>query len=63
MAIGENVARVREFKGLKQCELAELIGVKQSMVSQIERGTKALSVALAIKVMEVLECSFEDLIK
>ena len=40
MSVGENIKKRREAKGLSQAELAGAIGVGQSYLSQIERGTK-----------------------
>ncbi len=46
--------REREKKKLSQAELARLTGVSQSMIAQIERGTKALSCELAKDIANAL---------
>lgn len=61
MSIGENVKKIREDKGIKQSELAERVGVTQSMMSQIERGSKVPSMPLGAELAKVLECSMDDL--
>lgn len=63
MSIGENLKRFRENKGLTQCELAEKVGVSQSMINQIERGTKSISVPLAGEISVILDFSLDELYK
>ena len=46
--------REREKKKLSQAELARLTGVSQSMIAQIERGTKQLSCPLAKDIAKAL---------
>lgn len=62
MNIGENLKRTREAHNMTQAALAEKVGVTQGMVAQIERGTKALSVQLAVAMADVLQCSVTELI-
>lgn len=61
MNIGENIKRLRIEKGITQAELAANIGVTQSMLCQIERGTKAVALQLGKQIADVLECSVNDL--
>ena len=61
MSIGENIKKIREGRGIKQSELAERVGVTQSMMSQIERGSKAPSMPLGAELAKVLECRMDDL--
>lgn len=61
MDIGENLKRARETRNLTQTAIAEEVGVAQSMISQIERGTKALSVPLAVAIADALGCSVSEL--
>lgn len=61
MSIGENVKYMREKAQMTQEELSKKVGVKQHMISQIERGTKTLTIPLAMQIAEVLECSILDL--
>lgn len=60
MEIGENVAVLRNRKGMTQRELAEALNVTHGMIAQIERGTKCLTMQLAAKMAVVLECRVED---
>lgn len=60
MSIGEKLKKIRLSRGLSQSELAGKVGVTQSMIAQIERGTKAFNLELAKEVSEVLNCSVND---
>ena len=62
MSIGENIKEMRQRNSWTQEELAEKIGIKQSMVAQIERGTKTLTVPLGKQIAEVFGCTLDDLI-
>jgi DNA-binding XRE family transcriptional regulator len=60
MATGEKVMQIRIAKGVSRKELANQVGVTESMIGQIERGTKALTVPLAKEIATVLGCSISD---
>ena len=62
MNIGDNVKRIRTERNMTQLELAKRVGCSQSMINQIERGTKALNVNLAAQIAEVLECGINDFV-
>lgn len=47
--IGEKIKTLRETNGLSQRELAEKASVSQGMISQIERGSKSPTIAVAQK--------------
>lgn len=61
MSVGANIRRIREEKGLSQVYVAEQIGVTQSMLCQVERGTKSPSLQLSIEIAAVLGCTLDDL--
>ncbi|MDD6489302.1 MAG: helix-turn-helix transcriptional regulator [Clostridia bacterium] len=62
MSIGQNIRKIRENAGISQTDLAEQIGIGKSMLAQIERGTKAISLPLSYEITKVLKCSLYDLI-
>ena len=62
MSIGENIRRIRTEAGIKQAELAQRVQITQSMLCQIERGTKACSMALGAEIAAALGCSIANLI-
>lgn len=61
MSVGSNIRRIRENKGLSQVYVADQIGVTQSMLCQVERGTKNPSLQLSVEIAEVLGCTLDDL--
>lgn len=63
MSVGENIKRLRIEKNVKQVELAEKVGITQSMLCQIERGSKALTVQLGKQIAEFFGCSIDDLLR
>lgn len=58
----ENLKRFRKAKGLKQKELADLVGVSESAISQYESGKKNPSFDIALKLAEALDCESADLV-
>lgn len=63
MNVGENIRRIRTGKGLKQEEVSERVGITQSMLCQIERGTKNPSLQTGKLISDVLGCSLEELLE
>lgn len=61
MSIGDNVKRLREKHNYTQKELAVAVNVTPSMINQIERGTKTLTVPLGQAIAQTLNCSLTDL--
>lgn len=57
MNISENLKILRKKNNFSQRELAQAINVNQSFISQVERGTKTLSLIIAYDISEVLNCS------
>lgn len=61
-SIGERVARIRKERGFTQVELAEKIGVIQSIVSAIERDVLKLSAEMAVRFALALEVTTDGLL-
>ena len=51
----------REENNLTQAELAEAVGVSRGMIAQIERGTKMVTLPLALEIAEVFGCDVNAL--
>jgi transcriptional regulator with XRE-family HTH domain len=60
--IGERVARLRKERGYTQVELAEKVGIIQTIVSAIETNTLKLSAEMAIRFAMALGVSTDDLL-
>ena len=61
MNIGANIRRIRMKMGMTQTQLGVAVGVTESMICQIERGTKACSMPLGADIARALECEVTDL--
>lgn len=62
MEFGTNVKRMRKQKGITQAELARKVDCTQSMIAQIERGSKVATVILAEQIAHALECNVNELL-
>ena len=58
----ENLRKLRKAKGLKQNELAKLVGLSESAISQIESGKRKPSYETLLKIAEALDCESSDLL-
>ena len=62
-ALGINVSRLREERGVSQKELSLMLGhTNHAHLSRVEAGKKAPSVALLLEVADVLGVSVADLL-
>ena len=57
-----NIKQIRKARGLTQAQLAKLIDVSESMVSQYESGKKSPSNETLLKLGEALDCSVSDIL-
>ena len=63
MQIGERIQRLRGRRNWSQADLAELSGVKQSLLSRIERGSRPNPTADVLrKLATALGCTTDYLI-
>ncbi|MDO5547725.1 MAG: helix-turn-helix transcriptional regulator [Eubacteriales bacterium] len=61
MNVGENIRRIRGERQLTQAYVAAQVGISQSMLCQIERGTKNPSLQVGKLISIVLGCTLDDL--
>lgn len=61
MNIGENIKKIRTKAGLTQDELAQAVGVHQSMIGLIETGRKLPSLMLAIDIAKTCGCTVNEI--
>ena len=60
--IGKNLKQLREQKGLKQDELAELLFVTRQTVSNYENGRSRPDIETLMKIAEILEITANELL-
>lgn len=57
------IAQIRKNKGLTQIQLAVRCNVSQQSISKIEKGVITPSLAVALQLSQVLNCTVDDLFK
>lgn len=62
MNAGIKIAKLREAKNVTQAALAEAVGITRSMLCQIERGTKTVTLPLAVQIVKALGARITDII-
>ena len=61
MKLGESVKKLRDDKGMTQESLAEAVGITTSMIGHIEIGLKVPSLAVALRLAEVLNSTVDEM--
>ena len=59
--LGQTIAATRRAKGLRQWQLAEMIGIRQTSLSRIEAGQIIPSMATLEKISTVLNIPYDEL--
>jgi transcriptional regulator with XRE-family HTH domain len=62
MNVGTNIRRLREDRGIKQSEIADLIGMHRSNYSKIETGQREISVAAVDKIANFFNITIDELV-
>jgi transcriptional regulator with XRE-family HTH domain len=60
--IGNKLATIRRSKGFTQTQLAQLIGIRQRLVSDYETGRTSISAEMLSRFCYTLKCSASDII-
>ena len=64
-ALGKNLKRYREFKGLSRKDLADKIKVSDTTIARLERGeeryTKNFGLSYLLKICKILDTTMEEL--
>ncbi len=60
--LGERLARLRKERGYTQVELAKIIGIKQTIVSDYERARIRPHIEMAVRLALALEVSVDELL-
>ena len=61
MALSTKLKEYREAKGLKQADLAELVGVRRETIVNLEKGKYNHSLKLAMDIAKVFHTTVEEL--
>ncbi len=61
-AIGARLRQLRHDRGITQVELAEKIGIHQSVLSECERGEVRLHGALVVRLAKALKVSTDEIL-
>ena len=61
MALSTKLKEYREAKGLKQADLAELVGVRRETIVNLEKGKYNPSLKLAMAIAKVVHTTVEEL--
>ena len=61
MALQTQIREYREKRGMKQAELAELVGVRRETIVNLEKGRYNPSLKLAMDIAKVFETTVEEL--
>ena len=61
MALSTKLKEYREAKGLKQADLAELVGVRRETIVNLEKGKYNPSLKLAMDIAKVFHTPVEEL--
>ena len=59
--VGQRIQALRKKKGYTQSQFAEMIGLSNNYLSDIERGRSFTTLDKLIAIMNTLECSADDL--
>nr|DAE73410.1 MAG TPA: hypothetical protein [Caudoviricetes sp.] len=62
MTLGENIRNKRLEYDIEQQELAQRIGVNKATICGIETGVKIPSVAVLVRIADILHCSIDELL-
>lgn len=63
LALGQNIKKLREKRGLTQEALSERADIHVSYIGQIERGLRYPSLKILFRVADVLEVKISELFR
>ena len=61
MALSTKLKEYREAKGLKQADLAELVGVRRETIMRLEKAQYNPSLKLAVDISRTVEAPIEEI--
>jgi transcriptional regulator with XRE-family HTH domain len=60
--LGQRIGRIRKERALTQVQLADKIGIIQSIISSVEGDTRKLSAEMAVRFAQALDVSMDELL-
>jgi transcriptional regulator with XRE-family HTH domain len=63
MNLGKHIRQARKLKNLNQEECAELLGIKQGYLSNLEANKREPSLAMLVTIKKKLETSYDKLLE
>jgi DNA-binding XRE family transcriptional regulator len=61
--LGDMIKHLRYEKNLTQAQLGEMIGVKRSEVSKLERGSRNMTIATVLKIFQALQADIKFVVE
>ena len=61
--IGKRISKFRKQNNMSQKELAQVVGVNQTMIAHIENGVKIPSLAVSLELAAALNTTVDELCK
>ena len=61
--VSERIKQMRKISGVKQDELAELIGNSRTSISNIERGEHMPTLPTLLRIITAIGCKLSDILK
>lgn len=62
MALSDNMKKIRESRGITTIQLAEEVGVTQSLITRFEMGSRIPNVVTALAIAKRLGVTVEHLV-
>jgi transcriptional regulator with XRE-family HTH domain len=62
MTTGEKIKKLRKEQNLTQMELAQMVGIRQGQLTQIEAGSKLVNYQIIGQIAKILHTSCDYLI-
>jgi len=57
--VGKRIRQAREYRGLTQDNLAEIIETTQETITNYEKGRRMIPLVIAIEIQQALDVSFD----
>ncbi|KKS13080.1 MAG: Helix-turn-helix domain protein [Candidatus Magasanikbacteria bacterium GW2011_GWA2_41_55] len=61
--LGDNIARIREAKGMSQGDICRITGMDRGYISRVENGSKNPTISNLEKIAKALDVNPDELLK